>query len=39
MYGPRAIADDHKLLEDLLGRICHPIVIAESHLQLIDRRQ
>ena len=30
MYGARAIADDHKLLEDLLGRIGHPIVIAES---------
>jgi len=30
MYGPRATADDHKLLEDLMGRISHPIVIAES---------
>lgn len=30
MYGRRATADDHKLLEDLLGRISHPIAIAES---------
>jgi len=30
MYGSRATADDRKLLEDLLGRISHPIVIAES---------
>jgi competence protein ComER len=30
MYGSRAIADDHQLLEDLLGRISHPIMIAES---------
>ncbi|HKM85209.1 MAG TPA: pyrroline-5-carboxylate reductase dimerization domain-containing protein [Terriglobales bacterium] len=30
MYGSRANADDHRLLEDLLGRISHPIVIAES---------
>jgi competence protein ComER len=30
MYGSRATADDHKLLEDLLGRISHPIVITES---------
>jgi competence protein ComER len=30
MYGCRANADDRKLLEDLLGRISHPIVIAES---------
>jgi len=30
MYGRRATADDHKLLEELLGRISHPVVIAES---------
>jgi len=30
MHGSRATADDHTLLEDLLGRISHPIVIAES---------
>jgi len=30
MYGTRATADDRKLLEELLGRISHPIVIAES---------
>jgi competence protein ComER len=30
MYGSRATSDDRKLLEDLLGRISHPIVIAES---------
>jgi competence protein ComER len=30
MYGSRATADDRQLLEDLLGRISHPIVIAES---------
>jgi competence protein ComER len=30
MYGSRATADDHKLLEGLMGRICHPIVVAES---------
>ena len=30
MYGSRATADDHWLLEDLLGRISHPIVIGES---------
>ena len=30
MYGSRTTADDHKLLHDLLGRISHPIVIAES---------
>jgi competence protein ComER len=30
MYGSRATADDRKLLEDLLGCISHPIVIAES---------
>jgi competence protein ComER len=30
MYGSRATADDRKLLEDLLGRISHPIVIPES---------
>jgi competence protein ComER len=30
MYGARATADDRKLLEDLLGRVSHPIVIAES---------
>ena len=30
MYGSRATADDHKLLDDLLGRISHPMVIAES---------
>jgi competence protein ComER len=30
MYGSRATADDRKLLEDLLGRISHPVVIAES---------
>ncbi|HLM80659.1 MAG TPA: NAD(P)-binding domain-containing protein [Terriglobales bacterium] len=30
MYGSRATADDRKLLEDLLGRISHPIMIAES---------
>jgi competence protein ComER len=32
MNGSRATADDHKLLEDLLGRISHPIVIAEHRL-------
>lgn len=30
MYGSRASADDQKLLGDLLGRISHPIVVAES---------
>ncbi len=30
MYGSRATADDHRLLEDLLGRIRHPVVIRES---------
>jgi len=30
MYGSRATADDRKLLEGLLRRISHPIVIAES---------
>ena len=30
MYGSRATADDHRLLEDLLGRISHPVVIRES---------
>ena len=30
MYGSRATADDHKVLEDLLGRISHPMAIAES---------
>jgi competence protein ComER len=30
MYGSRATADNHKLLEHLLGSISHPIVIAES---------
>src|SRR5208282_3209126 len=30
MHGRRATADDHKLLEDLLGRISHPVVIPES---------
>ena len=30
MYGSRATANDRKLLEDLLGRFSHPIVIAES---------
>lgn len=30
MCGSRATADDRKLLEDLLGRISHPIVIPES---------
>ena len=30
MYGSRTTADDRKLLGDLLGRISHPIVIAES---------
>lgn len=30
MYGSRATADDRKLLEDLLGHISHPVVIAES---------
>ena len=30
MYGSRATVDDHRLLEDLLGRIGHPIVIKES---------
>ena len=30
MYGSRTTADDHKLLEDLLGQISHPIVIEES---------
>ena len=30
MYGSRATADDRKLLDDLLGCISHPIVIAES---------
>jgi len=33
MYGSRATADDRKLLENLLGRIGHPIVIAESWLR------
>jgi len=30
MYGSRATAEDHKVLDDLLGRISHPMVIAES---------
>ena len=30
MYGSRATADDRRLLEHLLGRISHPIVILES---------
>ena len=30
MYGSRATADDHKLIEELLGHISHPIEIAES---------
>jgi competence protein ComER len=30
MYGSRATSDDHKLLEDLLGRISRPMVITES---------
>jgi len=30
MYGRRATADDHKLLEGLMGHISHPVVIAES---------
>jgi len=30
MCGSRTTADDHKLLEGLLGRISHPIVIEES---------
>ncbi len=30
MYGSRATPADRKLLEDLLGRISHPIAIAES---------
>jgi competence protein ComER len=30
MYGSRVIADDRRLLEDLLGRISHPVVITES---------
>ena len=30
MYGSRATADDHKLLDDLLRHISHPIEIAES---------
>ena len=30
MYGSRATADDRELLVDLLARISHPIVIAES---------
>jgi len=30
MYGARVTAEDRKLLEDLLGRVSHPIVIGES---------
>lgn len=30
MYGSRATADDHKLLEELIRHISHPIEIAES---------
>ena len=30
MYGSRITAADHKLLEEMLGHISHPVVIAES---------